>query len=98
MGGYFNRRINTSFGNSIAKRFQVIIGSVLNGIFPAVMDEIGALFSLFMGMAAYFHKRFDHPFKGIHFVIPQDEVTGIFCKRKQVGILLVICLCIFFNR
>src|SRR5690606_38039306 len=42
------------------------------------MNNVCALFSLFMAMATNFHQRFNHPFKSIHFIIPYNQGTWFF--------------------
>ena len=95
MGGlfrdHFHRGSDAAFGDSITHGFQFIVAALLHGIFALEMDNIRALFRLFMTMSAHFDQGFDHPFKCINLIVPNDKATGFFEIRQGIGILKGFC-------
>jgi hypothetical protein len=56
------------------------------------MDQHGALFCLFLGLAAYFYQGLDHPFERVDLVIPYDQaewkVIGLLRKDVRAGFFM----------
>ncbi len=74
-GNHFYGCADTAFGNGVAEGFKFVVFAFFNGVFSFIVDDISALFSLFGRMSAYFNKRFNNPFKGIHFIIPDNQAV-----------------------
>jgi hypothetical protein len=90
--------IDAPFSNGITLRFQVFVAAVLNRILSMKMNNVGTLFCLFMCMSANIHQGFNHPFESIHFVIPDNQVAGIFGKRQHIRFFEDVSLYIVFDR
>jgi len=80
-GHHFYCGTNASFRNGITLGFQFFIMAFFHSIFSLEVNNIGALFCLFITMSAYFYQGFNHPFKGIHIVIPNDQPAGFLQYR-----------------
>ena len=77
---------DTTFGDSIAILFEVLVVTVLNGVFAFVVNEVSALFGLHVTMAANLHEGFNHPFESIDFVVPHDQAARIFVHYVHVPV------------
>jgi hypothetical protein len=88
---------DTPIVNGFTLGFQVGVSAIFDGVLPLVMDEEGALLCLLVRMPANFHQRFNHPLKGVDFVVPDDEAKGFGLLREQV-LLLQFLFSIFRQR
>ena len=80
----FDSRADASFGYGVALWLQFIIGTVLHAILALEMDDIGALFGLFLGMATDLYQGFDNPFECIDFIIPYNKAAWLFVTRHYI--------------
>lgn len=83
---HFNCCPDAPVCNGIAHGLQFIVSSLFYRILSLEVYNVRTLFSLFITMTANFHQRLDHPLKSIHLIIPHNEVTGLFHRRKNIGI------------
>src|SRR6188508_1819920 len=94
---HFDSSTNASVGNSIALWFQFIVASLLYRIFSLEVYDIGALFCLFMTMAADIHQGVYHYFKRINLIIPYNEIAWLLHTGKNIGFFPLLSTCIVSN-
>ena len=91
LGGYYlYGSSNPPVCYRVTHRFQVVVPAVFNVAFAFIMNDVGALFRLFVAMATYFYEGIDNPFKGIHIIVPDDEGKGFFVGGQHVDIFVAV--------